>query len=343
MIFVGLSGGIDSTYSLYLLKKEFSDIAAVFLILYNQNKGCSLKCCNLDNVLTVVKKLNVKLEIIDVRENFKNEIINNFIDEYKNGRTPNPCVLCNEKIKFKFIIENLLKMGDFIATGHYARIVKKEGEYFLSKGLDETKDQSYMLYRIKREYLSKIIFPLGLLKKKDVLNEIKNLNLYAKIPQESQDLCFLVNKKENFLKDILPQQKGDIVHIKDKKIGIHKGYYFYTIGQREGLNISWKEPLYVINIDPKNNILYVGERIYLMKNEFTVKNLNWLYDINKNSFKAKVKTRYKSKEIDCIVYKVNDSVKVKLNLDEFAITPGQSVVFYKNDYVLGGGIIDKVL
>lgn len=343
MIFVGLSGGIDSTYTLYLLKKEFSNIIAVFLVLYDQKNSCSLKCCNLENVINITKKLNVKLEIIDVRENFKKEIINNFIDEYKIGRTPNPCVLCNEKIKFKLIIENLLKMGDFIATGHYARIIKKNGEYFLLKGLDETKDQSYMLYRIKKEYLSKIIFPLGLLKKQDVIKEVENLKLYEKVPEESQDLCFLINKKEDFLKDILPQIKGDVVHIKGKKIGNHKGYYFYTIGQREGLNVSWKEPLYVINIDSKNNILYVGERIYLMKNEFTVKNLNWLYDINKNSFKAKVKTRYKSKEIDCEVHKIDDSVKVKLNLNEFAITPGQSAVFYKNDYVLGGGIIDKVL
>lgn len=343
MIFVGLSGGIDSTYSLYLLKKEFSDITAIFLLLFDKKDGCSLKCCNLENVKNIAKKLNVKLEIIDAREEFKKEIINNFIYEYKSGRTPNPCVLCNEKIKFKLIIENLIKKGDYIATGHYARVSNKNGRFYLLKGVDESKDQSYMLYRIKREYLDRIIFPLGSYRKEFVMNEIKKLKLYEKIPEESQDLCFLVNKKNNFLKETLPELKGDIVHIKGKILGSHKGYYFYTIGQREGLNISWNEPLYVIKIDPKNNILYVGERIYMMKNEFFVKNLNWLYDINRNLFQAKVKTRYKSKEIDCIVENMNDLVKVKLKSSEFAITPGQSAVFYKNEKVLGGGVIEKIL
>jgi len=257
MIYVGLSGGIDSTYSLYLLKKFFSEVTAVFLILFDQKDICSLKCCNLEDVINITKKLNVKLEIIDVRENFRREIINNFISEYKNGRTPNPCVLCNEKIKFKLIIENLMKQNDYIATGHYARAQNINGNYCLLKGIDISKDQSYMLYRIDKNYLSKIIFPLGTYYKKEVINEVKKLNLYEKIPNESQDLCFLVDKKENFLKDILPEYKGDILHISGKKLGTHKGYYFYTIGQREGLNISWKEPLYVIDINPEKNILFV--------------------------------------------------------------------------------------
>lgn len=343
MIYVGLSGGIDSTYSLYLLKKFFSEVTAVFLILFDQKDICSLKCCNLEDVINITKKLNVKLEIIDFRENFRREIINNFISEYNNGRTPNPCVLCNEKIKFKLIIENLMKQNDYIATGHYARVQNINGNYCLLKGIDISKDQSYMLYRIDKNYLSKIIFPLGTYYKKEVINEVKKLNLYEKIPNESQDLCFLVNKKENFLKDILPEYKGDILHISGKKLGVHKGYYFYTIGQREGLNISWKEPLYVIDIDPEKNILFVGERVYAMKNEFIVKSLNWLCEINKSSFNAKVKTRYKSKEIDCYVEKIDNQAKVKLKFNEFAITPGQSAVFYKDEIVLGGGIIDKVL
>ncbi|MGB9843138.1 MAG: tRNA 2-thiouridine(34) synthase MnmA [Caldisericia bacterium] len=343
MIYIGLSGGIDSTYALYLLRKEFSEVTAVFLILFDQKDNCSLKCCNLENVINITKKLNVKLEIVDVREDFRKEIIDNFINEYKKGKTPNPCVLCNEKIKFKIIIENLLKKGDYIATGHYARIKNKNGNFYLLKGSDNLKDQSYMLYRIKKDYLSNIIFPLGSYKKENVIKEVERLNLYEKIPEESQDLCFLIDKKVDFLKETLPESKGYIIHINGNKLGFHKGYYFYTIGQREGLNISWKEPLYVIDIDPKNNVLYVGERIHTMKNEFIVKDLNWLYEINKKSFEAKVKTRYKSKEIDCFVDKIDGGVKVKLKINEFAITPGQSAVFYKNDIVLGGGIIEKVL
>lgn len=343
MIYVGLSGGLDSTFALYLLKKQFKDVTGVFLLLSDQKNGCSLKCCNLENVVNIAKKMDVKLEIVDVREEFKREIIDNFITEYKNGRTPNPCVICNEKIKFKLIIENLLKKGDYIATGHYARIENRDSDICLLKGIDETKDQSYMLYRIKKEYLSRTILPLGKYYKKDVISEIKKIGLFEKIPEESQDLCFLTKGKDLYLKEIFPELKGDIVHINGKKLGEHKGYYFYTIGQREGLNVSWSEPLYVINIDPKNNILYVGERNYAMKDELIVKDLNWLYQIKDNSFRAKVKTRYKSKFINCFVEYLDNGVKVKLDIKEFAITPGQSAVFYKDDIVLGGGIIDKVL
>ncbi|MCX8095259.1 MAG: tRNA 2-thiouridine(34) synthase MnmA [Caldisericia bacterium] len=345
MIYLGVSGGIDSSFALYLLKKALYDICAVFILFESIDSSCPLKCCNLDNVKKLTNAINVPLKIIDAREIFKKEIINYFIEEYKNGKAPNPCVICNEKVKFKILFENLFKEGDLISTGHYARIVKEGKNYYLKKGLDNEKDQSYMLYRLKKEYLPKIYFPLGEYKKSDVIKNFKKLNIFEEIPKESQDLCFITKDKNLFLKEIFNEKKGKIIHISGKELGEHNGYYFYTIGQRSGLNIAWKEPLYVVDIDIKNNILYVGERKFAYKDKFIIKKLNWLVDIDsiKDKKNIKVKTRYKGREINCEFEIVNESAIVHLYEKEFAITPGQSAVFYEDDIVLGGGEIDKVL
>lgn len=344
MIYLGVSGGIDSGYALYLLKKKFNEVCAVFILFESSDSSCPLKCCNLENVKVITNKLDVPLKIVDAREEFKKEVINYFIEEHKNGKTPNPCVICNEKVKFKILFENLLKEGDLIATGHYARVENIEDKFYLKKGVDVNKDQSYMLYRLKKEYLKNIYFPLGDYYKKDVINDFKKLNIYESLPKESQDLCFIKKDKNSYLKEIFKENRGKILHVSGKELGEHKGYYFYTIGQRSGLNISWKEPLYVIDIDNKNNIVYVGEREYALKDKFIVKNLNWLIEperfVNK---KLKVKTRYKGKEINCKFDFIDKSIIVYLEEKEFAITPGQSAVFYFDDYVIGGGEIEKVL
>jgi tRNA-specific 2-thiouridylase len=344
VIYVGVSGGVDSSFALYLLKKRFKKVCAVFILFESYENLCPLKCCNLENVKILTNKLDVPLKIIDAREEFKNEVINYFINYHKIGKTPNPCVVCNEKVKFKLLIENLLKEGDLISTGHYARIIKDGDNFYLMKGVDKIKDQSYMLYRLKREYLEKIHLPLGEYFKHEVIYELKKLNIYEIFPKESQDLCFIKKDKNSFLEEVFKEKKGKILHINGKELGEHKGYYFYTIGQRSGLNISWKEPLYVVDIDSEKNIVYVGEREFVLKDKFVVKNLNWLVDINNiKDENIKVKTRYKSKEINCKLEIKTDMVIVYLKEKEFAITPGQSAVFYQEDMVLGGGEIDRVL
>jgi tRNA-specific 2-thiouridylase len=344
MVYVGVSGGIDSSFALYILKKQYKEICAVFLLFKSIDSTCPLKCCNFENVILLTKKLDVPLKIIDAREIFKNEVINYFLDEYKNGKTPNPCIICNEKVKFRLIFENLLNENDFVATGHYARISKENEDFYLKKGIDFSKEQSYMLYRLKKEYLKKIIFPLGDFYKKDVIKEFEKLKIFQNIPKESQDLCFIKKDKNLFLKEIFGERNGKIVHVNGKIIGEHKGYYFYTIGQRSGLNISWREPLYVIDIDNRNNLIYVGEIEYAYKEKFVVNNLNWLIDLNKvNLNDLKVKTRYKGKELPCSIEFVENRLIVNLKEKEFAITPGQSAVFYKDEYVVGGGEIEKVL
>lgn len=344
MIYVGISGGVDSSFALYLLKQQFKDVCAVFILFESIDTTCPLKCCNLENVKILSNKFEVELKIIDARDIFKKEVINYFLEGYKNGKTPNPCVICNEKVKFKLIFENLLKESDLVATGHYAKIVKENNEFFLKRGIDNDKEQSYMLYRLKKEYLNKIIFPLGDYYKKDVIKEFENLKILKNIPKESQDLCFIKKDKNSVLKQIFGERKGKIVHINGEVIGEHYGYYFYTIGQRSGLNISWNEPLYVIDIDSLNNIIYVGERKYTYKDKFIVKSLNWLMDFKKVDINnLKVKTRYKGREIACSLNLSHEKVIVNLKEKEFAITPGQAAVFYKDDYVVGGGEIEKVL
>lgn len=345
MIYLGVSGGVDSGFALYLLKKNNIDVCAVFILFESLNSSCPLKCCNLENVKILTKKLDVPLKIIDAREIFKREVIKYFIEKHKIGRTPNPCVICNEKVKFKLLFENLLKESDFIATGHYARIFEENGNFYLKKGLDKNKDQSYMLYRLKKENFNRIYFPLGDYFKEDVIEEFKKLKIYENIPHESQDLCFIKKDRVSFLTEIFGEKRGKVLHVNGKELGEHRGYYFYTIGQRSGLNISWKEPLYVVNIDIEKNIIYVGEREYVLKDKFIVKNLNWTVDFDflKKIKDIKVKTRYKGKEIDCKLEFKNDYLIVHLKEKEFAITPGQSAVFYYDDIVLGGGEIEKVL
>ncbi len=345
MIYIGVSGGVDSGFALYLLKEKYGDVCAIFILLESLNSACPLKCCNLENVKSLTQKLNVPLKIIDARDTFKNEVIKYFIEYHRSGKTPNPCVVCNEKVKFKLLFENLLNINDYIATGHYARIVEEEGNFYLKKGLDKDKDQSYMLYRLKKDHLNKIIFPLGEYLKRDVIDKFKKLEIYESIPDESQDLCFIKKNRSLFLKEIFGEKKGKILYVDGKVLGEHKGYYFYTIGQRSGLNISWREPLYVVDIDKENNIVYVGERQYAFKDKFIVKNLNWLIDFNfiREIKNIKVKTRYKGKEIGCELEFSNTNLIVHLKEKEFAITPGQSAVFYYEDILLGGGEIEKVI
>ncbi len=345
MIYLGVSGGVDSGFALYLLKKKFIDVCAVFILFESLDLTCPLKCCNLENVKILTNEFKVPLKIIDARDIFKKEVINYFLEKHKIGKTPNPCVICNEKVKFKLLFESLLNENDYIATGHYARIVEDNGNLYLKKGLDKDKDQSYMLYRLKKEHFNKIYFPLGEYYKKDVIDEFKKLNIYRDIPDESQDLCFIKKDKNSFLMEMFGEKRGKILHVDGRVLGEHKGYYFYTIGQRSGLNISWREPLYVVDIDSENNIVYVGERKYTLKDKLRVKNLNWLVDLNylKEIKNIKVKTRYKGKELGCELEFNNDYLLVYLKEKEFAITPGQSAVFYFEDIVLGGGEIEKAL
>ncbi len=335
-VYALVSGGVDSSFSLYLLKRKGFDVVSVFLWMYDEQSFV--------NAERVSKKLNVPFLILDVREEFKRDVIKNFIEEYKRGRTPNPCVICNERVKFNLTIKKILQKEGKIATGHYARIEEKEGRFLLKKSLYKDKDQSYMLYRLKQYELERIIFPLGNWRKSKVKEKVLKLSLLDEIPPESQDVCFVYGGKDRLLKERIGEREGLIVHVSGKVLGKHKGIQFFTIGQRSGLNVSWSEPLYVVKIIPEENKIIVGEKKFAFKKRFVVSNLNWIYfDPPPDVFNAKVKTRYKGEEREGEIRIIGeDRVEVTLKEEIFAVTPGQSAVFYKDDYVIGGGIIDEV-
>ena len=331
-----VSGGVDSSFSLYLLKRKGFDVVSVFLWMYD---GQSFV-----NAEKVSKKLGVPFIFLDVRKEFKEEVIKNFIEEYKRGRTPNPCVICNERVKFNLTIKKILQGEGKIATGHYARIEEREGRFLLKKSLYKDKDQSYMLYRLKQRELERAIFPLGNWRKSKVKEKVLELKLLDEIPPESQDVCFVYGRKDNLIKERIGEREGLIVHVSGKVLGKHKGIQFFTIGQRSGLDVSWSEPLYVVKIIPEENKIIVGEKRFAFKKRFIANNLNWIYfDSPPDVFNAKVKTRYKGEEREGEIRIIGkDRVEVSLKEEIFAVTPGQSAVFYKDDYVIGGGIIDEV-
>ncbi|HOK41505.1 MAG TPA: tRNA 2-thiouridine(34) synthase MnmA [bacterium] len=351
-VLVGISGGIDSAFSAYLLKEQGYDVKTITMKIWNDEfKTFNFKsaCFGADEKddLIMAKKiadfLNVPHYVIDLSVNFKNEVLEYFRKEYLSGRTPNPCILCNKKIKFSALIksaENSNIEFDFFATGHYANIKfdEKSKRYLLYKGKDILKDQSYFLALLSQNQLAKLIFPLGNYTKDEVRNIVKKLKFPCAERKESQDFF-----SGDYAELIGQTKKGKIVNIEDGKImGEHNGIINYTVGQRQGLKISYKKPLYVIKIDDKKNIIYVGTEKFLYNDELIASNINWIaFDKLEKEIKAKARIRYKHKEAEAIITPLNENkIKVKFSESQRAITPGQFVVLYDNDFVLGGGIIN---
>ena len=329
-IAVAISGGIDSFYALKFSLENFENITAVFLnFLNNKNQ--------LTKVHSICNYLKVPLKIFDCKQEFEKQVIEHFANEYLKGRTPNPCVICNEKFKFQLILTHFEK----IITGHYANIEYCNGKYFVSKGIDKTKEQSYFLARIKEEFLERIIFPLGNKKKENIKNNVINeYNRFGKV-KESQEICFIPkNNYKNFLKNFkgIKDFPGFIMDKHGKKLGKHTGFYNFTIGQRKGLNIAMGVPYYVISIDAKNNIVYAGPKKDTYNKEFEIEDVLW-YDDARLYDEIKVKVRYRTSEKSCKVIEK----KVLFLEQEQAVTPGQLAVFYYKNIVLGSGWINAVL
>lgn len=332
-----MSGGVDSSTAAALLKKNGFEVIAVFMHMHEHS--------NPSDARKMAKILNIPFYVLDVRKEFKRRIIDYFINEYKKGNTPNPCVMCNKYIKFKFLIDKMTELkADFVATGHYARV--KNGKLLTAE--DSKKDQSYFLWTLKRNQLKKIIFPIGDYTKEQVRGLAKKFGLPVFNKKDSQEICFIDTSIQDFLKKALPAEAltkaGPIITIDGKKIGEHKGLVFYTIGQRKGLPatpvswLAWRagDPIYVVKKDIKNNALIISKSEKdLLRKEMLVKNVNW---ISGQSFsgKCKVKIRSMAKMVPATIKKN----KVIFDKEQRAITPGQSAVFYTGNEVLGGGIID---
>lgn len=343
-IFVAMSGGIDSSFSAYLLKqKGYNVVGITFQLLPATIKNIKnpKACCSLETVKRAKKiadDLSIPHYVVNLREEFEQYVIERFIQEYKKGRTPNPCILCNKHIKFSSFINKALSIGgEKIATGHYAIIEENSGNYFLKKGKDKIKDQSYFLYPIKKNLLEFILFPLGGYTKAVLKEKAGQIGWDIHNIKESQDVCFIPdNDYREFLSKFVELKKGPVYLVNGKLIGYHNGIHLYTIGQRKGLNIPYKEPLYIIEIKPEENTIIAGPKEYLKRKKLIAHELNMLTPGTQN---ISGKVRYRQKTEPCTYHVHNDTLEVDFDNPVYSITPGQSVVLYNEDVVLGGGVI----
>jgi len=339
---VAMSGGVDSSVTAKLLKNMGHEVHGFFMALAQPD---------LENQINRVKKvaahLEVPLTVVNLSSEFKETVLGYFTRSYLEGKTPNPCVICNPMIKFGRLLETILAAGcDFMATGHYARIVMNpDGSFHLLKGFDPKKDQSYFLHRLSQEQLSRIIMPLGGQTKEQVYKIAADLGLSGIHGSESQDVCFLKDQDlHTFMSRYVHEKKsGPIVNRDGRELGQHKGIHHYTVGQRRGLGVPDGTPYYVVALDPVRNAVVVGKKDDLLQNEMTVSEINWLAGeqpaLPRNYI---TKIRYRHKGASALVMKPQDKIyRVCFHQAQLAVTPGQFAVFYQGDEVMGGGEILK--
>ncbi|NTU67075.1 MAG: tRNA 2-thiouridine(34) synthase MnmA [Candidatus Moranbacteria bacterium] len=362
-IAIGMSGGVDSSVSALLLKEAGFDVSGFFMKFWSDN-SCDSKrensCCNAESIKMagkVAQNIGIPFYVVDVQKLFKEIVVDDFIKEYADLRTPNPCVGCNKFIKFGWFMELARNAGfDKIATGHYVRIEKDEaGTFHLLSGEDATKDQSYFLHRLNQEQLSNIVFPVGGMIKKDVMEIAKKNGMDFENKKESQEVCFVQDKNyKDFLARHLKSEyfsSGSVIDRDGKIVGKHDGLIGYTIGQRKGIEYSGikndnREPLYVAGFDKEKNNLIVGTEKDIYSKSFLIGNVSWISESAKKaafgSKDLKVKIRYRHTAVACSVeYDKGDESKIRvaLNVPQKAVTPGQYAVFYAGNEVLGGGVI----
>lgn len=348
---IGLSGGVDSSVAACLLKEQGHEVIGVTMLIWPDSKCCSGEA--VEDAKRVAEYLGIEHHIYDLIPEFTKEIVDNFVDEYANGRTPNPCPTCNSKMKFHFLWNAVQKMHpdvDKIATGHYVGMGYDEElkRYQLYKGQDKTKDQSYMLYKLTQSQLSRITLPLGKMHKKQVRVMAKELNL-GKIASkaDSMDLCFTSGNLKGFLNSRAPEKMiaGDIINTDGRTLGRHEGIMNYTIGQRKGINVPSSEKLYVVSIDAKTNTIVVGNKDETYSPGLLAEDVSWLsIPQPQNPIYAEVKTRYLANPEPAEIIPVGEGrYKIVFKEKQSAITPGQVTVFYSGELLLGGGTITQVI
>lgn len=350
-VVVGMSGGVDSSVAALLIKMQGFKTIGIFMKNWEELDESGHCTSELDyaDVIKVAEKIDIPYYSVNFVTEYKENVFQNFLDEYKAGFTPNPDILCNREIKFKVFFEKAMELGaDYLATGHYCQHIEKDGKARLVKGVDQGKDQTYFLYTMQEEVLQKVLFPVGAIEKKIVRQIANDFDLATATKKDSTGICFIGERNfKEFLSKYLNSQKGNFVRLDDNKvIGPHDGYCFYTIGQRKGLGLGGPGgPWFVASKDKEENIVYVVEgedhpalyTDYLYTNE-----LSWVDKEPELPLKCMAKVRYRQQDQECVISKTDKGIKVEFTHPQRAVALRQSVVFYQEEVCLGGGIISEV-
>jgi tRNA-specific 2-thiouridylase len=336
---VALSGGVDSSAAALLLKEAAYEVIGIHMRLWDSPRS-EYQAYRAEYICRI---LDIPYHQVDLQKEFESSVVDYFCREYQQGRTPNPCVACNRHIKFGLLLNKALSLGaDYLATGHYARVEHSSDGHCLLKAADIRKDQSYFLYTLTQEKLGHVLFPLSRHSK----DEVKQMAKQAGLPtatRSSQDICFISEKNYGtFLSQRFSSTPGDIVDTRGRKLGQHRGIAFYTIGQRHGLGLASGKALYIIRIEPESNRIVLGYEEELYSQKLAAQKLSWISGkAPREPITVTAKIRYKSKEAEVVLFFRNGSVDVNFARPQKAVTPGQAIVFYNMDEVLGGAIIDS--
>ena len=347
-----MSGGVDSSVCAHLLKEQGHDVIGMTLKTWSSGECRDEKskgCCSLRDVedaRSVARKIGIPYYVLDISAGFKEKVIDTFVDEYLHGRTPNPCIECNNHIKFGMLSEKAKELGaSFVATGHYARkgFDETQNRYFIREGRDLGKDQSYVLFGLTQEQLAKVWLPVGELEKKEVRRIAETLGLRVFDKPDSQEICFVPGRYGDFVKKHSPEKlpgAGNIVNAAGETLGTHEGSHWFTIGQKKRLKLPTQTPFFVTEIRPETNEVVVGSEDDLLVDEMVVRRVNWHLAPRLGNIDAKIRSRHSKAEAEII--EIRDAeVVVRFHEPQKAVTPGQAAVFYDGERVLGGGWIQN--